>query len=57
MPGTIRLFVGMILLVLAGSVDDMLPDTEFFLWTLALVIPGALLGLSGSRAMRRAGVA
>ena len=53
MPGTIRVFLGIALLILAGSVDDSLPDLEFVLWALGLAIPGALLGLSGVRAMNK----
>ena len=55
MPGTIRVFLGIALLILAGSVDDSLPDLEFVLWALGLAIPGALLGFSGVRALNRAG--
>lgn len=55
-PGTIRTFLGLGLLFLAGSVSDTLPDPEFFLWSLAFGIPGAILGISGVSAMHRAGV-
>lgn len=57
MQGTIRVFLGMVLLILAGSVDDSLPDPDFFLYSMALAIPGALLGFSGVRAMNRKDVA
>lgn len=57
MPGTIRTFLGMGLLILAGSVDPNMPDPQFFLTSLALAIPGALIGFSGVRALNRSGVA
>ena len=53
MQGSIRVFVGITLLVMAGSIDDGLGDLEFVLWALGLAIPGALIALSGTRAMNR----
>ena len=55
MPGTIRTFLGLGLLILAGSVDDTLPDLVFLAYSFGLAIPGALLGFSGVRALNRAG--
>jgi thiol:disulfide interchange protein len=54
MQGTIRTFLGLALLVAAGSVNDTLPDAEFFAWALGLAIPGALIAFSGVRALNRA---
>lgn len=51
MKGGIRLIAGMVLLWAAASVNDTLPDSEFLLWSLALAIPGAILGFSGVRAL------
>lgn len=53
MQGSIRTFVGVGLLVLAGSVDDSLPDLEFMLWSIGLAIPGALIAWSGTRALNQ----
>jgi hypothetical protein len=54
MKGTIRLSLGMMLLWAAASVNDTLPDAEFLMWSLALAIPGAILGFSGARALNLA---
>jgi len=54
MPGTIRVFLGLALLIMAGSVNDTLPTGEFIAYVLAFAIPGALLGFSGAAAMNRA---
>lgn len=54
MPGTIRTLLGLTLLFCAGSVDDTLPDAEFFGITLALAIPGAVLGFWGATALNQA---
>ena len=53
MPGTIRLFLGLALLICAGSVNDTLPTAEFIGTTLALAIPGTLLGFWGATAANR----
>lgn len=53
MPGTIRIAIGMLLLIAAGSVNDTLPDAQFFAWSLGLAIPGALIGFSGAIAANR----
>lgn len=53
MQGSIRTFIGLALLVMAGSIDDSLSDLEFVLWALGLAIPGALIAWSGVRAMNR----
>lgn len=47
MPGTIRIFIGLALLILAGSLDDALPIGQFFLYAMALAIPGIIIALSG----------
>jgi hypothetical protein len=54
MPGTIRTFLGLALLICAGSVNDTLPTGEFIAYVLAFAIPGTLLGFSGTAAMNRA---
>lgn len=54
MPGTIRIFIGLTLLFCAASVNDTLPDAEFFLYALGFAIPGALIGFSGALAANRA---
>ena len=53
MPGTIRLFIGLTLMILAGSVNDTLPTAQFFLISMGLAIPGALIGFSGAIAANR----
>jgi hypothetical protein len=54
MPGTIRIFIGLALLILAGSVNDTLSTAQFIGTTLGLAIPGALIGFSGAIASNRA---
>jgi hypothetical protein len=54
MPGTIRIFIGLALLILAGSVNDTLSTAQFIGATLGLAIPGALIGFSGAIASNRA---
>jgi hypothetical protein len=54
MQGTIRTFLGLGLLIAAGSVNDTLPIDQFLMISMALAIPGALIALSGVRALNRA---
>lgn len=54
MPGTIRTLLGLTLLILAGSVNDTLPTAEFIGITLALAVPGTVLGFWGATALDRA---
>lgn len=51
MKGMIRFVGGMALLFAAASVNDTLSDAEFFLWSLGLAIPGAILAFSGTKAI------
>ena len=54
MQGTIRTFQGLAMLVAAGSVNDTLSTDQFLMISMALAIPGALIGFSGVRALNRA---
>jgi thiol:disulfide interchange protein len=50
MKGTIRIFLGMALLICAGSVNDTLPTADFIMLSLGLGIPGALIAFWGTTA-------
>src|SRR6056297_2875974 len=47
MPGTIRIVLGFVLLILAGSVDDTLSTPSFIATVMLLAIPGTGLALWG----------
>ena len=50
MPGTIRIFIGLFCLILAGSVDDTLPISTMLMISIPLALFGLVIGLSGARA-------
>lgn len=53
MPGTIRIFIGLFCLVLAGSVDDTLPISTMLMISIPLALFGLVIGLSGARAANK----
>jgi len=52
MPGTIRIVLGFVLLILAGSVDDTLSTPSFIATVMLLAIPGTGLALWGISAQQ-----
>lgn len=55
MPGTIRIFIALTCLILAGSIDDSLPIGQMLMIAGALLAVAIPFAISGINAMNRNG--